>query len=99
MYNSKLASDMLDACKQVKYRGFYSKILAVLLECFAQSITEIETESVLQLGSLLTFITLSNKSFKNLAYVGKVQFSLRASYSNFLTFISVFLPYMCLPPL
>ena len=33
---------------------------------------------------LLTFITLSNKPFENLTCVGKLQFSLRVSYSNFL---------------
>ena len=61
VYNSKL--DMLDSCKQVKYRGFFSKILAVLLVSFVQSII-VQIESVLQLGILLTFITLSNKSLK-----------------------------------
>ena len=94
--NSKLASDVLDSCKQVKYRGWFFNILAVLLVCFVQSIS-VQIESVLQLAILLTLITLSNKSFKNLAYVSKVQFFLRISYPNVLTFISVFLPYICIP--
>ena len=50
-----------------------TKILAVLSVCFVHSIA-VQIDSVLQLGNLLTFITLSNKSFKSLTYVGKLSF-------------------------
>ena len=92
MYRSKLASDMLDSCKQYKYRDYFSKYWQlywyVLFNAILYRLSQYYTE-----GISLTFITLSNKSFKNLTCVGKVQLSLRVFYSNSLIFIFLF-PYI-----
>ena len=92
------ASDMSDSCTQFKYPDYFSKYWQLYWYALFKALLY-RLILYYTWGILLTFITLSNKSFKNLTCAGKVQFSSRVSYSNVLIFISVFLPYMCIPPL
>ena len=72
---------MLDGCKQFRYRDYFFQNIGSFIGIFVKSIRP----------AVLYRLSLSNKSFKNLTGVGKVQCCHESILSQRLTFISVFL--------